>query len=312
MSDIDITAEEVLADLQVGHAAPLTVPAPLAPRRPVLGGSAMRSTVLAARAAVDLRLPLAGSLLERLWFTPWAASAPRPRPDGAHAFDVVHDDAVLSGWQVGQGPTVLLVHGWGGLSTDLGRVATHLAEAGHRVVAVDLPGHGASPGTMVDLFQLADAVAAAAVRAGPLAGIVAHSLGSVAALLAVSEGVDVPRVALLAPPATLGAAVNRMVERIGLSDRGADVLRRRVERRYGEDVWDLLDVTTTAPRVDADVLVLHDVDDREVPVGEGVRVARAFGTDPVLTTGLGHGRILVDDEVVARVRDHVAVPLTLR
>ena len=78
-------------------------------------------------------------------------------------------------------------------------------------------------------------------------------------------------------------------------------LRRRVEARYGCDVWQVLDVADTAPRVRADVLVVHDVDDREVPVGEGLRVARAFGREPVLTTGLGHGRVLVDDDVATRV-----------
>ena len=54
------------------------------------------------------------------------------------------------------------------------------------------------------------------------------------------------------------------------------------------------------------MLVVHDVDDREVPVGEGLRVARAFGREPVLTTGLGHGRVLVDDDVATRVLGHLA------
>lgn len=305
MSAIAITEEDVLADLDVGRSRPLTVPAPLAPRRPRMGGPASIATAVAARAAATLHLPVADRLLEALWFTPWAVGGPRPRPEGAHELDVPHDGGVLAGWQLGDGPTVLLVHGWGGRSTDMGRLATRLADSGHRAVAVDLPAHGASPGQTVDLFQLADAVRAMARRAGPLAGVVAHSVGSVATLLALADGIEAPRAAVLAPPATLDGAVARMARRVGLSSDAEARLRRRVEARYGLDVWQRLDAADTGPRVRADVLVVHDVDDREVPVGDGVRVARALGTEPVLTTGLGHGRVLVDDEVAARVLAHL-------
>lgn len=302
-----LTQQDVLDDLNVGRTRPLTVPAPLAPHRPALGGPASIATAVGARAAVALRLPVADRLLERLWFTPWTIGGGRSRPDGAHPFDVTAGDAVLVGWEVGDGPTVLLVHGWGGRSTDLAAVATRLADRGVRAVAVDLPAHGASPGESADLFQLAAAVAAAGRQAGRLHGIVAHSLGSVAALLAVADGLPADRLAVLAPPATLDAAVTRQVSRIGLSADAEARLRRRIEVRYGRDVWNRLDVTATAPRVAAPVLVVHDVDDREVPVGEGVRVARAFGSEPLLTTGLGHGRILVDDDVAARVLAHLEV-----
>lgn len=301
-----LTEEEVLADLGVGRWRPLTVPAPLAPRRPALGGPASIATLMGARMAVRLGLPVAGSLLEKIWFTPWTVGTTRPRPDGAHAFDVHVRDAILSGWDVGDGPTILLVHGWGGRSTDLALMATRLVEAGYRAVAVDLPAHGSSPGTTTDLFELRDAVVATAAAAGPLAGIVAHSLGSVAALLAVADGLAVERLAVLAPPAALDTAVRRQVRRLGIGRAGEARLRARVEQRYGPDVWRRLDAIDTGPRVASDALVVHDVDDREVPVGEGVRVARALGTEAVLTTGLGHGRILADEDVATRVVHHLA------
>lgn len=129
-------------------------------------------------------------------------------------------------------------------------MATRLVEAGYRAVAVDLPAHGSSPGTTTDLFELREAVVATGAAAGPLAGIVSHSRGSV-------------------------------------------------------DVWRRLDAIDTGPRVASDALVIHDVDDRDVQVGEGVRVARALGTEAVLTTGLGHGRILADEDVATRVVEHL-------
>ncbi len=300
-----LTVDDVMADLDAGRSAPLTIHGPLAPPRPRLGDPTFRHAVAEARAAVALHLP-AGALLERLWFTPWAAGRARRRPEGAHPFEVPTAAGPLVGWEVGSGPTVLAVHGWGGASTDLAVMAGRLAAAGRRVVAVDLPAHGASPGQRTDLFEFARAVAALGERAGPLDGVVAHSLGSVATLLAVADGLDVPRAALVAPPATLAGAVARFCRALGLGDRGEALLRSRIEAAFGHDVWQRLDVATTAPLVDSDVLVVHDVDDREVPVADGVRVARALGTEPVLTTGLGHGRILADDAVARHVLGHLA------
>lgn len=115
-----------------------------------------------------------------------------------------------------------------------------------------------------------------------------------------------PRAALVAPPATLGGAVTRFCRALGFGDRAEALLRGRIEAAFGHDVWQRLDVATTAPLVDAEVLVVHDVDDREVPVADGVRVARALGTEPVLTTGLGHGRVLVDEVVAHHVLGHLA------
>jgi pimeloyl-ACP methyl ester carboxylesterase len=302
--DMVITVDDVMADLGAGRWRPLTVPAPWAPPRPVLGGHQFRRTLMTARAQLAMRLP-ADAALERLWFTPWATGRVRPRPEGAAQFRVPWDDGALQGWRLGSGPTVLLVHGWGGTSTDLAALARHLADAGHHVVAVDLPAHGASPGDTTDLFALARAVRSAAEAAGGVQAIVAHSLGSVAALLALAEGLDVARVALVSPPATLDGAVARFIDRTGLAGRGDGTLRRRIEQTYGDDVWDRLRIQATAPQVTADVLVVHDVDDTEVPVADGVRVARALSGQPVVTTGLGHGRILADPLVIRHVAAHL-------
>src|SRR5215470_10874422 len=46
----------------------------------------------------------------------------------------------------GDGPAVLLVHGWGGNAGHLAGFVDPLLAAGFRAVAVDLPGHGRSAG----------------------------------------------------------------------------------------------------------------------------------------------------------------------
>ena len=73
--------------------------------------------------------------------------------------------------------TIVLVHGaWHG-AWCWDRVTPLLREQGHQVIAVDLPGHGADGGPLVDLHGDAAAVQAALDRVGGEALLVGHSYG---------------------------------------------------------------------------------------------------------------------------------------
>lgn len=84
----------------------------------------------------------------------------------------------------GQGaPAVVLLHGWGGDTTSWGRQIPALSKS-HRVLVVDLPGHGLSDAPKADytLAYLAGGVLAAMDEAGvKRAVVVGHSLGGAVA-----------------------------------------------------------------------------------------------------------------------------------
>jgi hypothetical protein len=49
------------------------------------------------------------------------------------------------------------------------------------------------------------------------------------------------------------------------------------------------------------LLLFHDAGDRVIPVEESARIVQMWpGSERVLTEGLGHTRILLDPEVIAR------------
>jgi pimeloyl-ACP methyl ester carboxylesterase len=111
-------------------------------------------------------------------------------------------DAQLAVTETGRGPAALLVHGWTGFKESWGALPEALAAAGMRVVAVDLPGWGASRagrGQRHDVLAYADALAPLVTRLAPVA-LVGHSLGAGPALvLAAREPARVSRLALIAP-----------------------------------------------------------------------------------------------------------------
>ena len=61
-----------------------------------------------------------------------------------------------------------------------------------------------------------------------------------------------------------------------------------------------LQAQNNAPRIGRPALIVHDIEDREVPWSEGERWARYWPQSRLLSTrGLGHNRIADDDGVIA-------------
>lgn len=267
------------------------------------------ATLLATRTVGRVSRRAAAPLAGALWFTPWGVETPRARAGGdawLEAATPVELPDGLAGAATGDGPTVLLVHGWGTRGATMRVAADAVAAAGYRAVVMDMPAHGDSPGRRTNLYDAATAVRKVADTVGARA-VVAHSIGGPTVLLAIADGLEVDAVALIAPAVRLDEAVARFVERFRLPRRAAEGLWDRIEARFGPEVW----ATTAAERVvaglDVPGLVVGDHDDTEVPLASIERLARAWPGARLLTTsGLGHDKVLRDDSVVAHVAGFVA------
>lgn len=221
----------------------------------------------------------------------------------------------VAAWRWGHGPTVLLVHGWEGRGAQLGALVDPLLRAGLSVVAFDAPGHGDSPGRRLYLADLADCIADIARAVGPLHGIVAHSFGAAAVLLAHQRGaVDARRNVMIAPNVLIDDAVARFARRVALDEPDRERLERQLADSNGVAV-DALGVDQLVGQRDAALLVVHDRDDREVAFLHAERLAAIWRNATLhATTGLGHRRILRDDAVISDVVDFlrhgVAAPVS--
>ena len=271
--------------------------------------AAMRGTSRVAPA-------LAVSFFDRIWFTP-----PRPRHDPEAARWLtraepmecrVHGRTVRA-WAWGKGPTVLLMHGWGGNAAQM-RVPTEaLLQRGLRVVGFDAPAHGRSgPSRLgrrrVSMIELADALRVVAAAAGPLAGLVAHSGGCTAAGLALREGWTGPeRAVFVAPFAQPSLALAPFGRAIGASNAVTERFSQRVQRQFGRP-WTEFDMTGLPPlRALPEALVVHDAGDREVPAFHGRALVAAWpGARWLETGGLGHRRVLRDPGVASAIAGFIA------
>jgi len=246
---------------------------------------------------------LAVSAARRLFFTPPRQRA-RPEQSGVLAsgrrLEIATSEGRIAAWSWGRGPSVLLLHGWGGHAGQLAPFVAPLRRRGFRVVAFDLPGHGESSGRQASIRHFARAIGEGAEAFGPLAGIVAHSFGGAAATLAFDHGLYARAAVYVAPPSRFDTFFARAAEGFGLDRR----LRGRFERRAQDWVglrFEEVEPRRLARHQDAPLLVVHDRGDDEVPFEEGEELARLWpGAELELTEGLGHYRILRDPAVVER------------
>lgn len=208
----------------------------------------------------------------------------------------------LAAWRWGQGPAVLLVHGWEGRGGQLGAFVQPLVDAGMSVVAFDAPGHGDSSGRRLFLPDLADAIAQVARHTPELHAIVAHSFGAAGVMLAHRlHGLDASRNVFVAPNGVVHHAISRFHAMAGHDDAAIATFTAALEAASGVQLPSL-DVAALARGRDAGLLVIHDDGDSDIPIAEGRQLAELWsGARFLATTGLGHRRILRDAQVIRAV-----------
>jgi pimeloyl-ACP methyl ester carboxylesterase len=164
--------------------------------------------------------------------TPGRPRAPRLAEAlaGAERVDVATPHGAVAAWRVGDGPAVLLVHGWRDSARLWDPLIAELRARGRAVVAFDLPAHGFSEGDRCMVAEVTDAVLAVAAALGPIDAAVAHSFASSGTCLAVAEGVPVERLVLIAPP----LAYRNPSAPTGTAGAGTDAGHQRWRRIAGE------------------------------------------------------------------------------
>lgn len=252
---------------------------------------------------------LAARWAMRLWCTPPTNGSrrrdDRPAPGTVSTLTgPAGQRIVVESW--GDGPPIYLVHGWGGWRGQLGSFVPGLVSAGHRVVAFDGPAHGESgPGELgsgrTTLREAAEALVAVIAEHGEPAGVIAHSGGCAATSAAIRDGLQIRRVAFVAPSADPLATLDQLTSVVGAGPRTRErmgPLGEWLARRP------LRDFDVTALPLHAPVpptLVIHDDHDKEVLAADGARIAAAWpGAQLHRTAGLGHRRILRDEDVIER------------
>jgi pimeloyl-ACP methyl ester carboxylesterase len=207
---------------------------------------------------------------------------------------------------------VLLVHGWTGRAAFMQGFAPALLKQGFDVVAIDLPGHGLSSGRRLNMPLAMEAIAAARRAHGRFYGMVGHSFGGAVAVTAAAgvvpayRALDVKRLVTVSAPDRMSTYFNAFGVAIGLSRSAQDVMNGRV-RSVAATTLERFDNRARLADMAAPTLVIHDRDDREIPIADAESMGSAGAHVRLLVTeGLGHRRILHSAAVARAAAMHIA------
>ena len=247
--------------------------------------------------------------------------------------------AVIRTFEGGEGPPLLLVHGFGGAACNFSELAPLLP--GRRLIIPDLPGHGASsPLPAPTLAGFADVLAD--LLDGP-ADVLGHSMGGVVALRLAERHPSLVRSLVLAAAAGISSstrfaeitiALTGIIQpgriagrRVGLVARSrrlrrfvfegfevanADLLTERAVHGFlrgptmhTDALGAGLALVADDPRRDLDrvrcpVLILWGARDKQVPLEDGFEYARRLGAPLRVIADCGHLLIGERPDVCAR------------
>jgi pimeloyl-ACP methyl ester carboxylesterase len=212
-------------------------------------------------------------------------------------------ELAVTTWE-GNGPSVLLMHGWGGARAQMTGFVDPLLAAGYRLVAYDQPAHGESDGKMTNVLEIAPTMDLVMKHEGKFAAIIAHSFGTLITSYALVKRNFPPpaRLVYFGSFNRLMDALPRFQAQAKLPDAIIDGLRVMIHENFGEGVLDEIVNETLTQQINIPALMFHDTADNVTPVEDSRAIAKEWKSALYIETeGLGHRGALQSKEIHERV-----------
>ena len=201
----------------------------------------------------------------------------------------------------GKGAKVLLLHGWSGRGTQLFAFADELRKSNAEVVTFDMPAHGQSLGNKTNIFELVACIKEVHAKYGPFDHAIAHSMGSMALLRTLRDGIPIKSAAIIGSGDKIRNVFYRFSEQLQFSDKVTEQMIQTVEKQFGMNLENYSS-SMSLEHLKMPLLIVHDKDDKETHFACSKDLHEiANNSELLLTTGLGHHRILRDSKTVQHI-----------
>jgi len=240
--------------------------------------------------------PLAARFARTLYFRPQrlrARPAEREALSLGTRFTIDDLGTQVTGRSWGRGPIIALVHGWSGHLGQMTPLVEPLTAAGFQVIGFDWPRHGDSMGDASSLLHASRVLLSMQQLFGPFHGVVAHSFGAAATIVASTRGLEAGRLVLNAPVARLDGYLTQYSTAFGFSTRQRTAFVDACEA-WLEAPFAKFEPIQLAPKVERPTLVIHSDDDREVELADVEVLSKALNAELRPKQGLGHRKSLRD------------------
>lgn len=208
-------------------------------------------------------------------------------------------------FELGNGPTVLLVHGWSGRASQMGKIAKELSEQGYKTISFNAFAHNGSLAKQTTVIEFAEIIKDIHKNHGPFKACIGHSLGGIALGNAVLNGVKTEKLITIGSPTTFQYILDAFGEII---NAGASTLNyiKNFTVEYANAKVDDFSLREIGRNLTIPGLIIHDTDDKEALYSQSLLFDATWKKGRLVTSsGLGHSRILRDKKIIKMIVDYI-------
>jgi len=197
----------------------------------------------------------------------------------------------------------LLVHGWSGRGTQLVKIADQLTEMGYTTISFDAPAHGKSPGSKTLMIEFIASILELEKKYGKFEVAIGHSLGGMSVLNSIKKGLILDKAVIVGSGDSINDILFDFVKNMNLDPKIAHLMKASFENTFQEDMENYSG-SNAAKGVNIPVLVIHDVNDEDVPYTASVNIHKTLkNSELLLTKSLGHRKILGNEDVILKIKN---------
>ena len=258
-----------------------------------------------------IRNDWAARIISNMWFTvfkgkvkPWTTRFWQQADD---CVTLKLNNTSIPVYLWGEGPLVVMMHGWSGSGSQFRKLIPGLVKAGYRVAAFDAPAHGSNPGKQSHLLEFCDSLIAIQQQLGSIDTVIAHSFGGMAAIVASQRGLTPKQMILFGPHLDAHEMHQTYSDLLNLRPKLSIRFREIIEQRMldilrVDDVWQFLTPKNLLAPIKSKGLLIYDLNDEEISQEQFKAVGQYWqDCETIETQGLGHHRILKDRAVIGDV-----------
>jgi len=198
---------------------------------------------------------------------------------------------------------VLLVHGWSGRGTQLCSIADKLVKNGFSTISFDAPAHGKSTGKTSDMTEFIESILILEKQFGPFEYAIGHSLGAMAILNAIKQGLKVKQAVIIGSGDIIKDIMDDFTQKLGMNIANGSIMIRLFEKKFNQSI-NTYSAYIAAQQVTIPMLIFHDENDTDVPVSAAYHIQQNLANaELIVTQGLGHRKILGDKNVIKKITE---------
>ena len=248
--------------------------------------------------------------IDAMLFTPKATDIKPVRlPRGMNQFVIKSRDGDIQAYEIGKGPKVVFVHGWGGAAQQFFPLMRGLAQCGFSTLAFDQLGHGLSdkkPATLQQSIATANHVFNTAQNSTDgLCAIVGHSTGCITIANAHPALVKDRPLFLIAPIFNYKLFFLKKLVKLKLHADQVKEYANSFGKIYRSE-YQKLELERNLPRYGDFTVIAHDESDAESAISDSEQFCAKYPLTKLLVTkNSDHVRIINSETVWQELKSHL-------